>query len=406
MQSYPKIFNLTIISLMFFLAACETLNVSAIGTQGQFIKEADEERIWKRCREEQEIIAHSGLIFDDAGLDAYLNGLTAKIIPDNVRATGIKVNVIILKNPMINACTYPNGVIYVNTGLLANIQNEAQLVSVLGHEQTHFINRHTLKQFRNLKNKSAFFATVSMITTTASGLTGAPADFSSLAMYSLISSVNGYSREQEEEADKGGFEALLRNNYPLMESIKVFDIFERDYQEDKNKQRIPYAFLDHPTNQARIKYLKKLCKLYESETNDKNRLSAEDIYRKNTDYLLLENANLDIRASRFSAAERTIERYLQLSPQDARAYYYLGEVFSNRNEKDDQAKAIENYKKAVDLNKAFPFAHRELGLIYYKNKLAAEAEREFAAYLALAPNAEDKKYIILYLDELRKGDKK
>lgn len=406
MRKHYKLFNLIIIFLTLFLSSCETLNVKSIGAQGNFIKEADEERMWKRCTEEQGVIARSGWIYDDANLTAYLNDLTTRIITDNVKETGISVKVVVVKNPLINACMYPNGVMYVHIGLLANIENEAQLVSVLGHELTHFINRHQLKQFRNMKNKSAFFATASMVLTSASGLTTSPTDFSSIAMYNLISSVNGYSREQEREADDGGFNALLRNNYSLSESVKVMEIFEKDDKDDKNKRRVPYAFLDHPTNQARIKYLKRLCKLHEVESNDKNRLLGEDVYRKNTNSLLLDNASLDIKASRFSQAKRIIERYLQLASQDTKAYYYLGEVFSNRNEKDDQDKAIENYKKSVELNKDFPLPHRDLGLIYYKNKLSDEAKREFETYLALVPNAEDKKYIIIYLDELKRGDKK
>jgi len=407
MINRTKFFDFIIIFLILLVSSCASLDVKPIGNQGNFIKEPDEERIWKRCTEEQEIIARSGWIYNDANLNAYLNGLVVKMLPEDVKAMSSTVKIFVIKNPNINACMYPNGVMYVHTGLLANINDEAQLVSILGHELTHFINRHTLKQFRNQINKSAFFATVSMVATSASGLTTHPTDFSSLGMYSLVSSVSGYSREQEREADKGGFEALLRGGYSLPESVKVIEIFEEDYKDDKNKIRVPYAFLDHPTNQARIKYLKKLCKLYEAEANDKSRLVGEEVYSKNTWDLLLDNANLDIRASRFNSANRAIEKYSKLSPQNAKAYYYLGEIFSNSNEKDDQTKAIENYKKSIELNKDFPFSHRDLGIIYYKNKLSDEARSEFEKYLTLVPDAEDKKYIVTYLDELkkRKGDK-
>lgn len=403
-----NLLSLTLISLSCFLSSCASLDVNAIGTQNQFSKDSDEERLWKRVTEEEESIAKSGVIYDDANLTAYLNDLALKILPDNVKATGVNVKVIVIKNPEINACMFPNGVMYIHTGLLANVENEAQLVSVLGHEETHFINRHSLKQFRNMINKSAFFATLSMVATSASGLTSVPTDFSSVSMYSYISSVSGYSRKQEMEADKGGFEALLRNNYSLTESVKVIELFEREYKEEKNRPKIPYAFLDHPTNKARIKYYNKLCKLYENETKDINRHSGDRIYERMTKDILLDNAILDIEENRFSSAKRTLERYLQLVPQDPKAYYYLGELFSNRNEKDDQKKAIENYKQSIEVNKDFSLPYRELGLIYYKNRVSDEAKKEFETYLTLNPNAEDKKYILIYLDELKKweGDKK
>jgi len=406
MNFSAKIPALILIPLVFFLSSCETLNVSAIGTQGQFAKEADEERLWKRCMEEQEVLARSGFIYDNPSLNSYLSSLVSKLMPEDVKKTGVNVKVLVIKDPTINALMYPNGVMCVHTGLLANAENEAQLVSVLGHELTHFINRHSLKQFRNLKNKSAFFSTLSMISTSLSGLTGSPQDYSSLGLYNLISSVNGYSRTQEKEADTGGFDMLLRNNYYPSESVKVIEIFQQDEKDMKNKHRVPYAFQSHPSNKARIKTLKKLCKLHDSEFNDKSRITGEDSYNKHTVDLLLNNAAMDIKASRFNSAKRAVDRYLQLCPQDAKAYYCLGEIFCNRNEKDDQAKAIEHYKKSIDLDNDFPFAHRDLGLIYYKTKLSNEAKTEFEKYLALVPNAEDKKYITIYLDELRRGETK
>lgn len=402
-----KVLDLAYIFFAFFLSSCASLDIKPIGNHSNFVKESDEERLWKRCIEEQEVIARSGSIYDDINLNVYLNGLITKILPDDIKTASVNVKVFVIKDPEINACMFPNGVMYVHTGLLVNIDNEAQLIFILGHELVHFINRHSLKQFRNTINKSAFFATLSMVATSTSGLTGSPTDFSSLGMYNLISSVNGYSREQEYEADKGGFEALLKCNYPIAESINVIEIFEKEYKEDKDRKKIPYVFLDHPTNQARIKYLKKLNKSYENEMHDKGRLTEEEIYNKNICVLLLDNASLDIKASRFNSANRAIDRYLRLYPSDSKAYYLLGELFSDRNKNDDQKKAIENYKKSIELNNNFPLPYRDLGLIYYKQQLFDEARNEFETYLALLPNAEDKKYVIIYLDEIkkRKADK-
>ena len=53
----------------------------------------------------------------------------------------------------INAFALPNGSIYVTTGLLSRMENEAQLAGVLAHEVTHVTNRHTYLEYRSARKK-------------------------------------------------------------------------------------------------------------------------------------------------------------------------------------------------------------------------------------------------------------
>ena len=61
-----------------------------------------------------------------------------------------------MKSPQLNAFALPNGRIYINQGLLARFQNEAQLATVMAHEGTHFTNRHGYQNTESLKDNSAF----------------------------------------------------------------------------------------------------------------------------------------------------------------------------------------------------------------------------------------------------------
>ena len=54
---------------------------------------------------------------------------------------------------MINAFALPNGSIYVNTGLLAILDNESELASVIGHEITHVMHRHAYLANRSMRKK-------------------------------------------------------------------------------------------------------------------------------------------------------------------------------------------------------------------------------------------------------------
>ena len=66
----------------------------------------------------------------------------------------------ITKNAYLNAFAYPNGMIYIHTGLLARMDSEDQLAAVLAHELTHCTQRHALKAFRMCKDQPAILTAV------------------------------------------------------------------------------------------------------------------------------------------------------------------------------------------------------------------------------------------------------
>lgn len=399
-----KILELALLIIIcIFTSSCETLSIQAIGTQREFNIEDDERRLWKRCEEFEEILTKSGFIYGDKELTTYLNKIVSNILTEKVKSTGYSVKVYIVKDPSFNAFMTANGGMYVHTGLLSSIENEAQLVTILAHELSHFVNRHQLKFFRNLKNMSAFYSAL-YVTSAAVSPYSSYGDLSNLLIkYGFLSSVTGYSREMECEADRGGFEALTKNNYDINQAPKVFEFLEREIKEEKIKE--PYFFSTHPKVKERITNFKNLCKLHKEEAKETEKIIGEDTYNNMIKNLLLDNARLNIKKNRFKSADRGIAKFLKFEPQNPRGFYALGELFRNRKEGGDLEKAIDNYKKAISFDNNFALAHRDLGSIYYKSKQNGDAIKEFEIYLSLTPDADDCKYINKYLDEL-KGKRK
>ena len=86
------------------------------------------------------------LELNDPYLETYIYSLVAKIAPAYmVDCRPGSINLIIQQNPSINACCYPNGTIVLNTGLLATLHSEAELVAILSHEIAHFILDHSVQ---------------------------------------------------------------------------------------------------------------------------------------------------------------------------------------------------------------------------------------------------------------------
>jgi len=166
----------------------------------------DEERLWGISEEASEDFRMAGLIYQDAELNSYLQEVTDNLFPDFIG----KINVQAFKSSSLNAFVMPNGNVYVNIGLLARMENEAQLASVLAHEGIHFTERHSLKSNRSAKNTMGFGVFLNMAT--------------GLPIGSLIaaSSISGFSRSKENESDTMGFERLLDAGYKVEEGTEFF----------------------------------------------------------------------------------------------------------------------------------------------------------------------------------------
>ena len=53
----------------------------------------------------------------------------------------------VLDSPVVNAFAVPGGFVYVTRGIMAYMNNEAELAAVLAHEIGHITARHTAKQY-------------------------------------------------------------------------------------------------------------------------------------------------------------------------------------------------------------------------------------------------------------------
>ena len=85
------------------------------------------------------------LNYAELELEAYVNEVTQSLLPAEAKWQGLSLKVQVIQNPLLNAFVLPNGMMYVHTGLLARMDNEAQLAALLGHEITHVTHRHTIK---------------------------------------------------------------------------------------------------------------------------------------------------------------------------------------------------------------------------------------------------------------------
>jgi len=340
----------------------------------------EEQMLWRRAQEEQDAIDGSGLLYQDAEIENYLNQIAEKLQTNSISAD-ISFQIKVIKDPKLNAFALPNGVIYIHTGILARMENEAQLAALLAHEMTHCTHRHSLKTLRNIKDRTqAKSATVRELAQLL-GITGS------------IASINGYTRELETEADRVGLDLAVKANYDPNEVLKLFELLKQENEIEGVEE--PYFLGTHPKVQQRIENVKR----WLAENNrGKIKGSKNTIkFQSRMSRLMLENARLDLRQGKFFIAQSTVKKYLSVNPDDAQAYFLLGEIFRQRGWKNDAAAAINNYEKSISLNPSFAESHKAMGLIHYKDGEKRRAKKYFESCLLLSPNTADKAYIQGYL---------
>jgi len=374
--------------LGFLLVACATTALQPI-RDANVPLEADEKRMWARVEQEQQKFEASGYVYRDAELEAYLTEVAQKLQPPAV-LRAIPFRVAVVKNPWLNAFAMPNGALYIHSGLLARLENEAQLAVVLGHEMVHVTHRHAIREFRSTQNKAAFFATMN-VTFGGVPVLGGIADL--VGAFGTTAAITGYARDQEREADREGLDLMVRAGYDPTEAPKAFHEMKKELDREKIKE--PFFYSSHPRLQERIDNFESL-----TETTYRDRRGGtknRDLFLKKIRLVVLENARLDLKAGRFQTARWGAEKHIAIRPNDPKGYYMLGEVLRQKAGEGDMQKAEQHFQKAVLLDPAYPDPHKGLGLIQLRRGKACLAKKSLESYLALAPAASDRAYIEGYI---------
>jgi len=348
--------------------------------------------LWQKSEEEQRVLEGSGLVYRDEKLEAYLNNIVAKLQPQPA-PSDLTIRVKVIADAYLNAFAYPNGMIYIHTGLLARMDNEAQLAAVLAHEITHCTRRHALRAFRYFKNSRSVLPYVQQGVMANKGFEEPAGNLGSAGS---LAAVNGYTRELEAEADRVGIELMTRAGYNPKEALSLFDHMISEIEQEGSEE--PFSFGSRAGIRERIDHLRNL----PDDRNPRKRPAIEktDLFLAKLDQLFLDNAKLDIRLGRFQAARRSVEKFLRIKPHDARAYFLLGESYRQQGQDSDIQKALKNYNRSIALDPNFAAPHKAIGLIHYKKGRRALAKKFFESCLQLSPDTPDKAYIKGYLRQV------
>jgi predicted Zn-dependent protease len=348
----------------------------------------DERGLWHACEQLERQVAASNFLIKDPGVNAYVRGITERLIDNVVQ----DMRIYVVRNPDFNASMAPNGMMLVHSGLLVRADSEAQLAAVLGHESGHYLRRHSVQGWRDRKRKSAAAAFVQVAAAASAYSTngGTWYDLAIAINSGLGLSLFSFSRELETEADAYGLQLLGRAGYAPGAAAEIWAqlIAERKASAAARNKRYKdwsrSSFSTHPPTESRMEDLRESAQAMRGVEADEGRQRHHDAMAPIRGMLLEEQVRLnDPGANLYLLNRLANERW------DGTLRYYEGEVYRLRDETDDAQRAAAAFALAVAEPDAPPEAHRAHGYALLKAGRNEEGRHALARYLELAPDAKD-----------------
>ncbi|MDX1733798.1 MAG: M48 family metalloprotease [Halioglobus sp.] len=396
MRNTASRFLLTTLFLLAFTGIAEAKKYQPINEiPGQVPETEEEEGVWQVGLAHQQKVRGSAELVNNAELERYLEGIVARLMGDMVKAIGLEVDVLVFRDPTVNAWAYPNGTVAVQTGLLAAMENEAQLAAILGHEVSHYLNRHAFIQIKSKQTQSAIgkglgaLATIAVAAKTGTVATGLLD--SGRIWTDLVTS--GYSRKLETAADEQGLQFMIDAGYPPEEALPAFEAMRIDEDDEINIDKI---WSSHPDIDSRKKNLARRIKKAKVEGNSAGLDGAA--YLRAVRLAALANSQLQVQNRDFDGAIARLEKYTGTLQEDATGFYLLGEAYRKQDPEGDYERRMGAYERALAVDDGMAAAWRELGMAYRQQGMAAQATDALARYLALKPGAADAPIIGWYRD--------
>lgn len=194
---------------------CAT-NPATGGRQLMLVSEQQEAQMGGQ---QDEQILQSGQVYDDPGLQDYVQELGSSLAAKSERPE-LPWTFRVLDDEIVNAFAAPGGYIYVTRGILAHLNSEAELATVLGHEIGHVTARHSANQMSKQQLMGIGLA-VGMI------LEPAVASWSDVAQAGLGLAALKFSRDDERQADNLGLRYMVGAGYDPYQAPEVFDMLNR-----------------------------------------------------------------------------------------------------------------------------------------------------------------------------------
>lgn len=236
-----KFFRTTFVAfLLTFIVGCA---VNPVTQKKEFVLMSEEQELAIGKSMDPKVIAEFGL-YNDPKLQEYVNSVGQRM-PSISHRPELIYRFKVLDSTTINAMALPGGYIYVTRGLLAHLNSEAELATVLGHEIGHVTARHAVQQITKAQGYQILSGVVSIIRPELR-------DFQQISDILFYGILQGYGRKAELQSDQLGMEYAYKTGYDPLAApafLKTLRLIELE----EGEKGYHGFFASHPETEDRIK---------------------------------------------------------------------------------------------------------------------------------------------------------
>ena len=205
----PNLFRAVLLCLpLLSLAGCSTNPATGEQSFTAFMSRSDEMRVG--AEEHPKILKEFNGAYGEGQVADYAGHVGAALARVS-EVTDMPFTFTVLNTDKVNAFALPGGYIYITRGLLALAENEAEMAGVLAHEIGHVAARHTAQRHSQAMAANLGLTVLGVLGSAA----GAPPGLGEIASFGAQAYLQGFSREQEMEADMLGARYLARAGYDV-----------------------------------------------------------------------------------------------------------------------------------------------------------------------------------------------
>ncbi|MCP4002514.1 MAG: M48 family metalloprotease, partial [Gammaproteobacteria bacterium] len=291
----------------------------------------------------------------DPELTKYVNGVGQRLAEVSDRK--LPYEFVVLNNSVPNAWALPGGKIAINRGLLTELNSEAELAAVLGHEIVHAAARHGAKGMeRGILLQGAM---------TVAGIAARGSSYEDIAVRGSQTAAGlinqKYGRNAESESDLYGMEYMSRAGYDPRAAISLQEVFVR-LSEGQETDWLSGLFSSHPPSQQRVDANRETAKTL-PESGELGVQRYKDMIarmiRTKDNYHAFDMGSKALSEGNTKDALTFAQKAILGEPNEGRFHALVGDVYM---EQQQYQNALASYNKAVELNSEFFYFFVQRGL--------------------------------------------
>ncbi len=258
---------------------------------------------------------------------------------------------IVLEDKTINAFAAPGGIIGINLGMFLNTEKEGELASVMCHELAHLSQRHYARSQNKVSPLTNALMVLGSIAVAAASRNPEAILIAPAAMQQM--SIN-FTRSNEKEADRIGFNNLVKAGFNPDDMTMMFQRMQSKYQNEDSEQ---FSYLmTHPLPSERLSDMR-----IRADALEKN---SQDSFRDNIDFYFMQKraeiwANKDLKKQirKYKKDQKSNNKNISFSGS-----YGLSLAYKNLNDFDNSFSLLRKLIKEIPNNLVLESSLMELHL--------------------------------------------